>query len=136
MTTWSRTGSADFDNFGFHIRLGTTMWTSVHADGQDRSGQDEGGEIAFIREIAEAIKDNENFNAYVVSRRATKTFFTPEIVVNGEALPESLVDPKSIRALALGPQYDIFVSFATKEEMTMFKLSFRDGVNLGYGGLN
>ncbi len=136
MTTWARTGSADFDAFEFRVKLGTTMWTCVHADGQDRQGQDHGGEVNVIREIAHAMAGNENFNAYRVDRRAVKTFFTPQIVVRDETLPETLTDGKTIQSLALGPQYDIFISFGTKEEMTMFKLSFRDGVNVGYSGLN
>ena len=134
MTTWTRDGKEA--EFTFHVKLGPNQWTSVHPDGVDRPAHDMGGEINFVSDIVRAIKENENFKGFQVARRATRTFFLPEIVVKDEVLPEHLCMEKTIQALALGPQYDIFVSFATKEEVTLFKLSFRDGVNVGFGGIN
>lgn len=134
MTTWTRNGNEA--DFVFHVKLGPNQWTTVHPDGVDRPAHDMGGEITLISEIANSIKENENFKGFQVARRATRTFFLPQIVVKDEVLPAELSTEKAIQALALGPQYDVFVSFATKEEVTLFKLSFRDGVNVGFNGIN
>lgn len=135
MTTWSRNGNTDVE-LNFHVKLGANQWTTVNPDGVERPAHDLGGDVTLINEIARSIKENENFHAFKVARRATRTFFLPQIVVREEVLPEELCTEKTIQALSLGPQYDIFVSFGSKEEVTLFKLSFRDGVNVGFGGIN
>lgn len=135
LTTWSRTGVVDAEQLTFRVKLSPQQWTTVNAQGE-RPGYDHGGDVGLIGDIFNAVRQNENFSCFSVDRRASKTTFLPEIIVKDEVLPEHMTTPKAIQALGLGTQYDVYISFPSKEEMTLFKLSFSGGVNVGFQGIN
>lgn len=135
MTTWSRNGDANFSEFKHRVKLTSHQWSTINQNGE-KPGYDLGGPLHLVRGIFDSIKSNESFNAFTLERRATKTMFFPEILVKDEPLPEHLTTAQAVQGLSMGPQYDIFISFATKEEMTLFKLSFSGNVNVGFDGVN
>jgi len=137
MTTWTRDGSAiDISAHTFHVKLTPHQWLTPAGGQQTNPGYDKGGELTLIREIDESIRETESFTSYVVSRRASRTMFSPEILAEGDALPEYMCTEHRLGGLGLGPQYDMYVSFTTKEQATMFKLSFRGDVGVGFSGIN
>lgn len=135
MTSWSRTGDDNFEDFNFRVKLTSQQWTTNSERGE-QPGYDFGGPVHLVKDIFRAIQADETFKAFHLERRATRTMFIPEITINGEVLPDTLTSEQNIRGLALGPQYDMFISFNTKEEMTMFKLTFSGGVGVGFQGIN
>jgi hypothetical protein len=135
LQTWSRSGSADFENFKFRVKLSPTQWFTPGSPREP--GHDLGGEVSIVKDIANAVAENETFQAYTVERRATRTFFVPEIVIRDEIIPEHYTGEVTIQQLALGPQYDMFISFGSKAEATLFNLTFRGGgVSVGFDGIN
>lgn len=135
MTSWSRSGNSDFESFKFRVKLSPIQWHTTNSDRDP--GHDTGGEIHLIKDIFKAIKEHETFDGFTIERRATRTMFLPKIVVVDEVIPEDLTTPQAIAQLAQGPQYDIFISFATKGEAALFNLTFKGGgVSVGYDGIN
>lgn len=135
MASWTRNNSEDVNSYNFHVKLTPAQWTTVGPQGEI-AGQDHGGELKLIPGIFEQIKNNTTYSGFVVDRRATRSFFVPMIIVKNERVPDELTSPAAIGAMSLGPQYDMFISFGTKEEAALFKMSFSGGVNVGFGGIN
>lgn len=135
MTTWSRSGNANFEQFKHRVKLSSSQWTTINKNGE-RPGYDHGGPLHLVGDIFKEMKSNESFKAFSVERRATRTMFVPEIIVKDEPLPAHMITEQGIAALAQGPQYDMFISFDSKDEAALFKLSFSGGVVVGHGGIN
>lgn len=134
MTSWTRNGIETPSTHNFAVKLTSSQWTTINNG--ERAGYDTGGPLHLVGDIFAAIKENDNFKSFVVGRRATRTMFVPEILIEGEMLPEYMTTAQRIGRLGLGPQYDMFISFSSKEEATLFKLSFRGDVNVGFQGIN
>lgn len=135
MQNWSRSGEADFENYKYRVKLAASQWFTP--DSPREPGRDLGGTVTLAKDIVASLQENETFNGFTVERRATRTFFLPAIVVRDEPIPEEMTNEVAIQSLALGPQYDMFISFASKPEATLFNLTFRGGgVSVGFDGIN
>lgn len=131
ITTWSREKQTSTpESFGVHVKLSASQW--VTEGGQP--GYDKGGKLNLIEPIFKAIKEHGSFNEFIVARRAVNTMFLPEIVLANEILPDHMTTAAAIGAIGQGTQYDMYISFKTKDEATLFKLTFRGGVDIGFAG--
>lgn len=132
MTTWTHDGSAiDLTTHTFHVKLTAHQWSTA-----GQTGYEKGGPVVLVDDIDQTLRTSGSYKSFVVARRATRTLFAPEILAKHDILSEVLCTPQRIAGLGLGPHYDMFVSFTSKEEATLFKLSFRGDVGVGFSGIN
>jgi hypothetical protein len=133
--TWSRNNEKlNFESFGFHVKLDNSLWATSNM-GRPHSGYDHGGEIIPNPGMLSGIEKNKLFNAFIVTRRAVAPIFTSDIILEEEILPDELTVQDVISTIGLGTQYDMFISFATQSEATIFSMSFSNGVDVGFSGL-
>lgn len=124
-------------DFTFHVPLTENHWYTVNPDDPNRirSGYDFGGEVLLHPKIVQGIKTQEAFSGnFKIARRASKSIFGANIIVKNEVLPAHLISPEMIGSLARGIQYDVFISFNTKDEALLFKLCFPDNFDVDFGG--
>lgn len=119
-------------DFPFNVKLQLSQWMTKSVHGQESIGFDIGGPVTIVKALEDKIAKNENIGDYVVGRVVEKTMFSPHILIEGDKLPEELCTTETLATLKFGTVYNIYISFQTEDEATMFQLSNASSVSIDF----
>lgn len=138
MSFWRRDDTVDRAHYFEHeVRLEPNQWCTFREDSNGERkrfpGMDEGGYVYLNQDIADRVRSTNGFTAFAVCRRSLVSFFMPQIIAEGDWLPnEEFEALKQKRGMKLGKDYDIFISFPTNEQAVLFGLSCKGVNNVKY----